>query len=80
MDLTPNPASEFISIDFSNDKYSSTLSIFDITGKTVFQEYLSPESYKDRINISHLQNGIYQVVISSEGEIIDQQRFVKASR
>ena len=80
MTLSPNPASDAIHIDYRNTDFESQLNIVDITGRSVYNQFLAPNEYADQIDISQLENGIYQIIINSQGEIVDQQRFIKVSR
>ena len=67
--IYPNPATDFIQIK-ANLKYTSTV-IIDITGKTVLDT-----GDKNRIDISHLANGIYFIKIIGK-EHIYTQKFIK---
>ncbi len=77
MSLSPNPANDLINIGFENGENSSQLNIIDIKGRNVFSRTISPYELTDKVDISNFQNGVYQVIISGGGEIIDQQRFIK---
>ena len=77
MSLSPNPANDLINIGFKNGENSSQLNIIDINGRNLFSRTISPYELTDKVDISNFQNGVYQMIISEGGEIIDQQRFIK---
>jgi len=71
----PNPASEFINVEFDLD-LDSKLQIVDVTGREVYQ-YEFNSSIDSTIDISELPVGLYQLLLKSEGEILDQSKFIK---
>ncbi len=76
LEVFPNPASEYINVDFKLD-IESTLQIYDATGKEMYRSDMSNGPIDQRIDISQMPQGIYHMVISSDGEILDQSKFIK---
>lgn len=64
VNIYPNPANNYINIDFENEEYSknTTISIFDIKGIKI---YSSDISNKSSIDVSFLKQGAYFVKINS---------------
>lgn len=61
--MYPNPTSNYVTIQFTDsEKYNVKLSNF--TGKIVEEQLLSKEF--NRINLEHLLNGIYLVIINDQ--------------
>lgn len=62
--ITPNPASEKISISFSEPSSISEIDIVNICGQVL--KHISAVQFNNEINISHLQAGMYYVRISGK--------------
>ncbi len=76
LEVFPNPASEYINVGFELD-IESTLQIYDATGKEMYKSEMSNGPIDQRIDISQMPQGIYHMIISSDGEILDQSKFIK---
>lgn len=61
--IAPNPANDFVTIDL--DKHAAHLNLFDITGKSVYEQ--TSVSGEHKIDVSALKNGVYYTTIRSEG-------------
>lgn len=57
INLTPNPASEFISINFGNITTAKEIQIVDVKGKLV--ESFGVNSKTETFSVSHIANGLY---------------------
>ncbi len=77
LSISPNPTSDFINLSYDNGDEESFLQIFDATGRIVRQLTLPGGVINESIPVSDLQNGLYQVTITSNGEILDHSRFIK---
>ncbi len=75
--VSPNPASDFIDLDFGFSGSESLLQIFDMTGRVMHTSVIPAEKSATRMSVRDFQEGIYQVIISSNNVIIGQSRFVK---
>lgn len=68
--IYPNPTSESFTVQSSKLILETTISIFDIQGKLLISEKMIPQNGKFTQNVSSLENGVYFVKISSEGNSI----------
>ncbi|TYB77180.1 T9SS type A sorting domain-containing protein [Bizionia myxarmorum] len=59
--VTPNPAQDYINIDFPNSISNYTTELFDIAGKLVLKS-----NNVERLNVSKLHSGIYILKISTD--------------
>jgi hypothetical protein len=73
--IFPNPANQFININFKSKKKSAMLQIFDVNGKRVLQTIVTPE-ISNRINVSKLGSGSYLAEIN-DGETKQTAKFIK---
>jgi len=72
----PNPASEYISINCSNETLQNkTLTIYSSDGKKVYSEKIKRYS-EPVINISNYNPGIYKILVNENG-IITEATFIK---
>ncbi|HYG14160.1 MAG TPA: T9SS type A sorting domain-containing protein, partial [Bacteroidia bacterium] len=73
----PNPASSNISLVFENadNSVSSTLKIFDLTGKMIESHNLesAPGFYANSLDIAHLPTGVYVVTLENGGYSLSQK-------
>jgi hypothetical protein len=68
INCAPNPTTGLLNINFSNlNAKEMTLSVIDITNKTLITEQISVDNTQKshQINLSHLSKGIYFVKIST---------------
>lgn len=73
--LFPNPSQNTITLDLSEIPEDGTLSIYDISGNTVFENQKIKNNIQD-IDINYLMPGIYILVVKCDGQIINE-KFVK---
>ena len=69
--IYPNPSSGFLSIEYlSLSANNQALNIYDVTGRLVYKDLLSPSSFSTTktMNLNHLPAGIYFLVFPNEGE------------
>jgi len=76
--LYPNPNDGRFSIEFTSllDADIFTVTVVDLIGKTVYREELSKDESTRQFDLSHLQSGVYVVMISANA-IILTQKFIK---
>ena len=65
--ISPNPAKEQVNIAFSTALQNPSISIVDITGKTVLTQNNTKLLDNTSINVADLSKGLYLVVVKSEG-------------
>ncbi len=70
LSMYPNPTSESFTIQSSKLVSETTISVFDIQGKTLISEKMLPQNGKLIMEVSSLEKGVYFVKISSEGNSI----------
>ncbi|MDT0559438.1 spondin domain-containing protein [Ichthyenterobacterium sp. W332] len=71
--IYPNPSEDFISISRANSLRINAVEIYDVLGKLVYKTNDS----KDKIDISHLNNGIYMTKFFIENKTIIIKRIIK---
>jgi hypothetical protein len=68
--INPNPAKDYTTISFSNSVQKATISVYDITGKTVIKQSIQSNENSVRLNTSNLTKGAYIIeVITDKGSI-----------
>jgi len=70
--IYPNPAQDFIIVE-ADDK--SEIKIMDISGKILYRETLN--NSKQRINVSHLNTGVYIVSVTNKNLVYTQKLIKK---
>lgn len=76
INVSPNPSKGEIFIEFSsNDNPFSQLKLFSINGKEVYSQNISSSS--ERIDISHLSNGIYFLQFQNDTEKSEVIKIIK---
>ena len=72
----PNPAFNFINIEFENINQGS-LSIFDISGNKIEQKFITSNNHLT-LNLSNYKSGLYfYLITTTEGEISGRGKFIK---
>ncbi len=78
--LAPNPTNNYLNLQYIGfDNTSSTLRIYDITGKEVsngIYSLLNTSNTGSQIDVSSLNSGLYIIIIETENAII-QEKFIK---
>ncbi len=76
MHVSPNPASEYLNVEFSLPVYTQAeLEILNIVGQSLQKEkiYVSQATEKTMLDVSTLESGIYYVVLHSEtGKLVQK--------
>lgn len=73
--LSPNPATDFISIQTQNDLNSATIEILTIDGRTV-QIMNTIRGNRIEIPTDQLPNGVYFLRVTDEEKFLKSERFV----
>ena len=76
--LYPNPNNGQFTVDFSSlvDAEKFIITIVDLIGKTVYREEFSAEDTVRQFDLSHLNSGIYVLMITAS-QILLTQKFIK---
>ncbi len=62
--ITPNPSDGIFSLEYIPQRVSGMLYVYDVTGKEVYREYISPYSSIKNVDLSNkLLNGMYAVTL-----------------
>jgi hypothetical protein len=70
--IAPNPSNGNISIEYPVQEISGMLYVYDVNGKLVYNEYVSPYTYIKNINLhGKLSSGMYAVSL-----VFGQQRYL----
>lgn len=77
--LYPNPSDGITNLEILHAaKYSSLeTSIYDVTGKLVLTQSLNNQSLSNELRTQHLMPGIYLVVVTGDGAVIEKQKLIK---
>jgi hypothetical protein len=67
--ISHNPATNLVNIVFSTELQNPSISIVDITGKTVLTQNNNELLNNTSMNVSGLSKGLYLVVVKSEGAV-----------
>lgn len=70
LSISPNPTSESFTIQATKLVSETTISIYDIQGKLLLSEKMIPQNGTLKLEVSSLENGVYFVKISSEGNSV----------
>lgn len=78
--ISPNPFQYTARVDFNlpvQDFTSAILTVFDVDGKIINQTNLTTQIGTIEIDARQLASGIYNYVIEVDGNVVDNQKFVK---
>lgn len=80
--ITPNPAEKQLKLNFDADESGNIYSfqIIDANGKQIItQDFLSRNTglNQEKINVSHLETGIYLINFFKENTLIGTEKFIK---
>ena len=74
--MYPNPASENVTFIYDLNK-NSTLNIFDVSGKKVYEKILQGSGFKTyTASLNNLDKGIYFVIISEMANILVKEKLI----
>ena len=79
MTVYPNPASTTVQVEINaNNDTNATISVLDLSGRVVMNYNLNLVKgfNQEQLNISDLGDGIYQIQIASDAEVLTS-KFVK---
>ncbi|MBA3900599.1 MAG: T9SS type A sorting domain-containing protein, partial [Bacteroidetes bacterium] len=74
--IHPNPANNFITIDFNKTVGKSNLIMVDLLGRKVIEKEIN-NTQKETINIENLPNGIYNIRITDSNQNIHNYKIIK---
>lgn len=76
--IFPNPAGNEITVNMRNTEYHQNMELqcFDMFGRHIHRQKIQSGRIEARINVSEWKNGIYLVVIKSNGKVLDKGKFI----
>ncbi len=72
--IYPNPVKDWLTIE-TIDCTNCTIKVYNLNGKLLYSERLN--GLQERIEVSHLSNGVYFLVVENERGINQTEKFVK---
>jgi hypothetical protein len=78
--LTPNPASDLVTIDLGGLYEASSISIFDLFGKILYQVSFDSENgiaLEKSVDVSNLSQGVYLVKLNGNGNEMTKRLVIK---
>ena len=76
--ITPNPSDGIFSIEYIPQRVSGMLYVYDIGGKEVYKEYVSPYSSIKNLDLSRqLNNGMYAVCLVFGNNTLTQKLMIQ---
>lgn len=75
MQIYPNPATDIITVTYSQNLTNGRLNIIDANGRTVLTHNFSGQSAS--INVNALASGMYTMVLNSDNRILKRSSFIK---
>ena len=76
--IHPNPTKGMINLDFSQSR-SAEISIYDATGKRIYDKQLSIGNKQLKVDLSTFESGIYMVAIRVDGELYASKILVSSN-
>jgi hypothetical protein len=76
--ITPNPSEGIFSIEYIPQRVSGMLYVYDIAGKEVYREYVSPFSSIKNLDLSRqLNNGMYALCLVFGNNTLTQKVIIQ---
>ncbi|MBI2258402.1 MAG: immune inhibitor A [Flavobacteriia bacterium] len=76
VNIFPNPSNGELIISAENMTEQSTLMIFDVNGRIVFESELEAPYFVKKVPIYHLDNGSYLVQLSTNDHIVHRENII----
>lgn len=73
--ITPNPANDYLNVSLSDGVEDAEISLFDVTGKSILSQQVSKEE-EVRVDLSGLISGTYFIRVQS-GAAVSTQKILK---
>lgn len=77
LSVTPNPASDYVYVNFSNTSSSGKIKIYDTLGKLVYQQDVNATASSVKIPVRELKNGVYYVRLENSSWVSKPVKLVK---
>ncbi len=75
IEVYPNPFTHSINVDAIQDKSDATLTVYDISGKQVFEKMMKQHELQETstIDLSALPVGMYNLVIKTQNQVLNSK-------
>ena len=73
--ISPNPVTTILNIQFSKNLTNGNIKVFDLLGKQILTKEISSNNLT-QLNVSNLSKGMYLVKVTS-GKNVQTKRFLK---
>jgi hypothetical protein len=73
VNIYPNPSSQYINIEMPT--FNNTISLFDISGKLIFNKSTSKSTFK--LNIENFNSGLYILRIVDDFGVVNRKLIFK---
>jgi hypothetical protein len=74
--LYPNPANGMVNLQYDLGLSSSTMEVYELTGRLITQKVLTTSKGSTQINLSTYAAGMYMVVVRNGNKILYQQKLI----
>jgi hypothetical protein len=72
LNVYPNPANQFITIE-GNTLQNAVITMYDATGRKVYEQNVKTAANNYRIDVSNQQNGIYILQVAAQGNVLTKR-------
>ena len=71
----PNPATNFINIEYSGDK-DGEFQLFNVVGQSVFSQRLRAGDQNSSIDVSSFRSGVYFYTLQIDGTVMEKKKLI----
>lgn len=75
-DISPNPTSDYINLEFGKTLNDIKIQIIDLTGRVLFSQHISNSNNIEKIDISNLPNGLFIVNVINNN-VFESRKIIK---
>ena len=75
--LSPNPASDFVNLNFNNITGDASIELYDVMGRVIKTYSVAEVSGAINVDVSTFASGIYLVILKENGMVSLQRKLVK---
>ena len=72
----PNPATDLLSIKYTQSQYSLRLVLYDVLGKAVLTAPVTPNTSDTTLDVSTLSSGVYSCKLYQQGRVLYEAKVV----
>jgi hypothetical protein len=71
----PNPATDFINIEYAGQSNGS-FELFNVIGQSVYTEALNAGDQKSAVDVSSLKSGVYFYTLQIDGQVMETKKLI----